>query len=376
MVPPFRMRALARRRLAGGEPFLQRRYRAPLAAATLLRALCMNLGSGLPPSDPNPPDRAAWMAGRWGLMVHWIPPGPARERGSYVRDFNRAIDAFNLDRFLQHFADTGADWLIFTIGQNTGFYASPNAVLDALAGPGHCSQRDLILEIAQGVNRLGRRFIPYLPAEIKAPTQLHAAFAWNPADQSEYERRYTAFIREYSLRLGPRHHGWWYDGCYNWKAFRQAQRHWDLWCDASRAGNPDAAIAFNDGSYCCGLEQPITPLQDYLSGEIWELSGDRIVSGNPKEGPISLVLPTGRFVPDTRCQWHGLLPIDCPWGYNDPPAGPMDPPKYSDADLFSFVRQCLQVGGGVTLNVGIYQEGHLPGATLAQLDRMVAALKP
>lgn len=308
-------------------------------------------------------------------MVHWIPPGPARESGTYIDDFNRAVDEFNVPRFLQQFAETGAEWLIFTIGQNTGFYASPNSVLDRLAGPGHCAQRDLVLEIAQGVNALGKRFIAYLPAEIKAPTQLHAAFAWNPADQSEYERRYTDFIREYSLRLGRLHHGWWYDGCYNWKAFRQAQRHWELWCDASRAGNPDAAIALNDGSYCCGREKPITPLQDYLSGEIWELRGDKIVSGNPNEGPVSLVLPTGQFVEGTDCQWQGLLPIDCAWGYNHPASAPMDPPKYSDADLFSFVGQCLRVGGGVTLNVGIYQEGHMPAATLLQLQRMVKTLR-
>ncbi|HRJ46652.1 MAG TPA: hypothetical protein PKY38_04775 [Opitutaceae bacterium] len=321
------------------------------------------------------PDRAAWMSGHWGLMVHWIPPGPARENGPYIEDFDRAVSAFKVERFLQQFADTGADWLIFTIGQNTGFYASPNSVLDRLAGPGHCSQRDLVLEIAQGLHRLGKRFIPYLPAEIKAPTQLHVAFAWNPADQNEFERHYTAFIREYSLRLGRLHHGWWYDGCYNWKAFRQALRHWDWWGDASRAGNPDAALAFNDGSYCCGLEKPVTPLQDYLSGEIWQLHGDRIVCGNPDEGPVTYVLPTERFVTGTRCQWHGLLPIDCPWGYNHPPTGPMPGPKYSDADLFSFVRQCLAVGGGVTLNVGIYQEGHLPEATLRQLDRMRQSLR-
>lgn len=314
------------------------------------------------------------MSGHWGLMVHWIAPGPARESGAYLSDFNRAVDAFNVERFLEQFARSGAGWLIFTIGQNTGYYSSPNATLDGFAGPGHCSQRDLVLELARGVNALGKRFIAYLPAEIKAPTQLHAPFAWNPADQSEYERRYTAFIREYSLRLGRLNAGWWYDGCYNWKAFRQAQRHWDLWCDASRAGNPDSAIAFNDGSYCCGLERPITPLQDYLSGEIWELHNDRIVSGNPDEGPVNFRRPTGRFVEGTDCQWHGLLPIDCAWGYNEPASGPMDPPKYFDHHLFSFVRHCTRVGGAVTLNVGIYQEGHMPEATLQQLGRMVRQL--
>jgi hypothetical protein len=54
----------------------------------------------------------------------------------------------------------------------------------------------------------------------------------------------------------------------------------------------------------------------------------------------------------------------------------MDPPKYSDAHLFSFVRHCLQVGGAVTLNAGIYQEGHLAGATLQQLARLSRTLAP
>ncbi|MCC6416373.1 MAG: hypothetical protein IT582_10735 [Opitutaceae bacterium] len=320
--------------------------------------------------------RAAWMPGHWGLMVHWIPPGPARESGEYLNDLNAAVDAFNVPRFLEQFAASGADWLIFTIGQNSAYYCSPNSVLDRLAGPGHGSRRDLILEIAQGVNRLGKRFIAYLPSEINAPVALHQPFAWNPADQCEFEHRYTAFIREYAVRLGPLLHGWWYDGCYNWKTSRQPMRAWDWWCDASRAGNPDAAIAFNDGSYCCNLELPFSPLQDYLSGEIWYLKGDRIQCGNPAEVEATYVLPTDRFVPGTTCQWHGLLPIDCLWGYNHPAEGPMPPPRFSDADLFSFVRQCLAVGGGVTLNVGIYQEGHLPQATLDQLARMRAALDP
>ena len=53
--------------------------------------------------------RAAWMSGHWGLMVHWIPPGPAAEKGPYISDPDRAVEAFNVDRFLTQFAATGAD---------------------------------------------------------------------------------------------------------------------------------------------------------------------------------------------------------------------------------------------------------------------------
>ena len=75
----------------------------------------------------------------------------------------------------------------------------------------------------------------------------------------------------------------------------------------------------------------------------------------------------------TECRWHALVPIDCFWGHETP--GPMEPPKYPDGELFSFVKNCRKVGGAVTLNVGIYQEGHIGEATLAQLKRLSAALR-
>lgn len=316
--------------------------------------------------------RAEWMAGRWGVMVHWIAPGPAPEKGEWIHDLNRAVDRFNLPRFLDQLHETGAGWLIFTIGQNTTYYASPNATLDRLAGPGHCSRRDLVLEIAEGVGKQGKHFVGYLPSEVAAPKALHSAFGWRENDptQAEFQKRYTGFIREYAERLGKRLSGWWFDGCYTWPVFPNRNYDWPLWTAAARAGNPDAALAFNDGSFCVGITQPVTPHQDYLSGEVEVLKEGKIRLG--REEDASLLLPKSRFVEGTECQWHALVPIDCFWGHAKP--GPMEPPRYSDADLFSFVRSCCSVGGAVTLNVGIYQEGHLGEATVAQLKRLKAAL--
>lgn len=316
--------------------------------------------------------RADWMSeGKFGVMVHWIAPGPAPERGERITDMDHAVDRFDLDRFLTQFQKTGADWLIFTIGQNTGCYAGRNAVLDRLAGPGHCSRRDLVGEIARGVKAQSKRFITYLPAEVKAQSEaIHAAFAWRSADQSEFQRRYCAFIRDYAERLGADLDGWWFDGCYTWDDFHNSLYDWPAWCAAARAGNPQAALAFNDGSFCVGIEQPLTPLQDYLSGEIDALQEGKIVLGRTENAP--LMLPTSRFAPGTECQWHALLPIDCLWGYEGP--APMPPPRYSDAELFSFVRNCRAVGGAVTLNVGIYQEGHMAALSVDQLSRLSASI--
>lgn len=314
--------------------------------------------------------RAEWMAGKWGMMVHWIAPGPAPEKGEWIHDLNRAVDRFDLDGFMRQFEESEADWLIFTIGQNTTYYASPNTTLDNWAGPGHTSKRDLVLEIAQEVHKRGKRFIGYLPSEVNAPEPIHKAFAWNPKDQSEFQRRYTAFVAEYSRRFGKLLNGWWFDGCYTWDVFPNSTYEWPLWMNMARAGNPDAAVAFNDGSFCVGKTKPVTSEQDYLSGEVSELSGGKICLGG-KDAP--LYMPTSQFVEGTDCQQHALVPIDCFWGHEKP--GPMEPPKYSDEDLFSFVRHIIGVKGAVTLNVGIYQEGHIGEQTLAQLKRLSDNLK-
>ena len=312
--------------------------------------------------------RSDWMVGKWGMMVHWIAPGPAPERGSRIEDLNKAVNAFNVLRFLNQFQQSGADFLMFTIGQNTGYYASPNNVLDQLVGEGHASKRDLILELAKGVHALKKKFIAYLPGEIAAPKVLHEGFAWNRDNQAEFQKRYTQFIKQYSLQYGKYLDGWWFDGCYTkWPEY-YIPRDWDLWLNASRAGNSAAVVAFNDGCFYVGSTQPPCPQQDYLSGEAWKFRDGKIAIGDRE--PVELFLPTDRFVPGTSCQFHVQLPIDCDgqWMHNTP--GPMPPPHYTDQELFPVVKTCLQVGGTVTLNMGIYQEGHIAETTLAQLQRM------
>lgn len=339
--------------------------------------------------------RASWMTGQYGLMVHWLAPGPLPEQGPYLDDLNAAVDRFDVTRFLAEFDRSGAAWLIFTIGQNTGFYASPSAVLDELAGPGHASCRDLTLELAQGVHALGKRFIAYLPCEVAGNPSLQHGFGWNTqdgTDQSEFQQRYLRLVCEWAERYGRLLDGWWFDGCYTWPVFHHRHMRWNDWFAAARAGNPDAALTFNDGSFCVGKLQPIIPEHDYLSGETEILSEGQIRLGRSSE--VKRHLPISRFVPGTQCQWHCLLPIDAFWAHGAPttvdwisadakaryqtgaPSTPseMEHPLYSNPELSGFLRQCLGVGGAVTLNVGIYQEGHLGSETLEQLESLGSLL--
>jgi hypothetical protein len=344
------------------------------------------------------------MAGHYGIMTHWLYPGILPEKSQPAKTFEDAVNQFQLERFLKDLTATGADWLIFTIGQNSGFYASPNSVIDQFAGPGHCSKRDLVLEVATEVHRLGKRFIAYLPCEVAGNQAMVEGFAWNAregTDQAEFQRRYLEAIREWSERFGALMDGWWFDGCYEWPIFHSKFMDWPAWFAATRLGNPYRAVAFNDGSLCNGLTQPLTADQDYISGETEVLVNGRIRLGRPETPqllaygalartlpePIPTFLPETRFVPGTQCQWHCLLPIDCFWGHGsrfadwlpeelyhflDPglTAAPMEPPMYSDDELAGFLGHCLKAGGAVTMNVGVYQEGYLGQETVRQLERI------
>ncbi len=323
--------------------------------------------------------RAAWMAdGSYGVMTHYLisPAGDTPEAKTAA--FNKTVDAFDLDFFMKQFEDSRADWLIFTIGQNTGYYCSPNAFLDR-ALPGHTAKRNLALEIAERVHKLGKHFIAYLPAEVAAQTQeVHQAFGWVEPERREYLGRYQQFVRDYATALGKNCDGWWFDGCYD--GIHKGQWDWKTWCDAARAGNPEAAIAFNDGSFCVGREKPVSPLQDYHAGEVHLLENSQIrfdFMGPAKDvyqtdkGLFRLrgkepvyYMPKSQFVEGV--QWHALVPIDSSF------MAPTIPDQhYEDGALLKFLQDCKKVRGAVTFNLPIdTANGHIPAATAAQVKRL------
>ncbi len=310
------------------------------------------------------PHRADWMHnGSYGLMVHYLISPPGDTDAEKTAAFDRIVDGFDLAAFMAQFESTGADWLIFTIGQNTGYYSSPNAFLDE-ALPGHTSERDLVLEIAQRVKALGKRFIAYLPAEVSAQSEaVHQAFAWNPDDQSAFQQRYQEFVGAYAVKFGKLLDGWWFDGCYEWPVFHNSLYDWPAWIAAARAGNPDAIVAFNDGAFCIGKLKPVTPLEDYHAGEVHMLQDGKIKLGHEDDSP--LYVPESRFIEGV--QWHALLPVDSTFEGGEPY-------HYSDEVLFEWVRECKTVGGAVTLNLPIGLDGEIPDESIEQMQRLDACL--
>ena len=103
------------------------------------------------------PNKAAWMAqGTYGMMVHYLIKPQGNTPEEKTADLNRTVDNFDLDHFMRQFDQTGADWLIFTLAQGTGYLSSKNEVIDDLQ-QGLSPNRDLIPEIGEAAPQAGAR---------------------------------------------------------------------------------------------------------------------------------------------------------------------------------------------------------------------------
>jgi len=82
---------------------------------------------------------------KFGVFVHYLGRGD---------DWNEKVDSFDVRHFVDQIARTKARYVVFTLGQNSGYYCSPNATYEKYAGykvGQRCSKRDLPMEIADAL---------------------------------------------------------------------------------------------------------------------------------------------------------------------------------------------------------------------------------
>src|SRR6266487_3937670 len=114
-------------------------------------------------------ERTDWLRQtKFGVMTHYLQDWLSRTENKKidVAEWNRLIDNINVDELAEQVKSVGARYMIFTIGQNSGYYVSPNTAYDKIVGKdsSKCSGRDLIADIGFALHRLGLKFIVYLPS--------------------------------------------------------------------------------------------------------------------------------------------------------------------------------------------------------------------
>lgn len=307
-----------------------------------------------------PRDRAAWTKeAKWGVMNHYLADWKARETNEQmtVEKWNEMIDRFDVEGLAEQLKSVGAGYYLITIGQNSGYYLSPNVVYDKHVGiqPSKCSRRDLVADLSGALHKRGIRLMVYLPAG--APNGDRAAreaLQWQngPYPNREFQLKWEQVIREWSTRWGRKVDGWWFDGCY-WpnSMYRSTEPpNFASFAAAARAGNPESVVAFNPGVVPRILS--LTPHEDYTAGEIDD--PNRVEIRRAVDGKIDGV------------HVHILSFLGERWG--------MGSPRFGTEQVIAWSRKIRDAGGVITWDVPIQPNGLMSQPFMDQLAAVGKAL--
>jgi hypothetical protein len=291
------------------------------------------------------PNRAAWMSGRWGVMNHYLADWIARSthQPMTIERWNFLIDHFDVEALAGQLKSASAAYYQISIGQNSGYYLSPNATYDRITGitPSKCSRRDLVADLYDALHKQGVRLLVYLPSGAPGgDAAARQALEWQtgPHRNREFQVKWEAIIREWSKRWGAKVEGWWFDGCYWPNAMYRTGDPPDFatFAAAARAGNPNSAVAFNPGVFHRILS--MTPHQDFIAGEIDD------------PALIQIRRQTGSQIDGAQIQV--LSHLGEQWG--------MGAARFQMEQIVEWSSKLVKAGGAITWDVPVQ-----PGGTMA-----------
>jgi alpha-L-fucosidase len=316
----------------------------------------------------NAQNRASWMRdAKWGVMIHYQPEWLASENQMEpidIKKWNELIDNYDCETLARQLSEVGAGYLIMTVRHGPPFFISPNSTYDRYTGqvPSRCSNRDLIADLSDALNKYGIKLIAYM--HVQAPGRTEAELKGFALERQDYYRvgpfernpeallRWQEVIREYSLRWGDKVSGWWLDAAYrpNTHYRHPDPPNFESVTAAARAGNPDRIVSYNPGRFQRIMS--ITSHEDYTAGEInnpdqiqWRYHYDGMIDGK---------------------QIHILSFLGSYWGQGDP--------RFTEDQIIKYSQDINEVGGAVTWDVPPSLDGTIPGDFMNQLVTIGEAL--
>ena len=327
-----------------GEPF-KRRLAAALAAA--------DATNGYPRAS------ADWLAGSFGIGVHWTTW--STDQNGRRNDFEAAVDAFDVARFVAQVKESGARHIIFTSSWAEQHPPAPCPALDRIL-PGRTTKRNLLREIADALAAEGIRTILYYnQSGDRTDREWAKASGYEKGRLEEFGTNAVAIVRDLSLAAGPNVAGWWFDSpgmvsdagphrvaTVKLGDYRFPFREMAL---AAKTGNPDALVSVNSQ----GGTFVYTPCQEYFSGE--ELVDFPLCGRTNAQG----------------MQMHLWLTMDNrDWVHR---GSGFARPRFEDDWLRPWLARRLSDGCAVTLNVDVDRTGLLNPAAIEQLKRCLPAAR-
>ena len=275
---------------------------------------------------------------KYGVMFHWsTTTQPLR---GPQKPYVEAVNAFDLDAFVDMVCETGAGYVIFTAVHGIMHFPAPLKSVEAVM-PGRTCRRDLIGEMAGKLQERGIPLILYFHHGVGDLEWVKASGFLSP-DKSEFFKIERDILTEIGHRYGKKVAGYWFDDRYPLQPFEELY-------EATKVGNPDRIVAWNSW-----ILPKTTEFQEYYAGEF----GGALVTP-----PVSFFAEDGSA---SGLQPHGMIFLDDPWQHGYPDTD-IAPPLFTTQQIIDYVKACIAQKLVITMNIGITQDGKVSPETLEQM---------
>lgn len=237
-----------------------------------------------------------WMVdGKYGLFVHFSSLSKPFNGGPTLgNQYQKLVDAFDVDAFVAAVVETGASWVTFTCAHGTQHWPGPSETIDKLK-LGFTCKRDLIRELIDGLKKYNIKLMLYYNPS-SGMEDLYGNIHGNgkTPDATGYFNFLESHFKEVSLRYGKdlATTAGYIDDC-GWKVY-QYDAPWEKLAKAIKSGNPNAPIGFSQNIF-----PNLTPFSDLVvsdgSGRVPEIQPDFLFE---KGGQLEGQYPAAWFYMD------------------------------------------------------------------------------
>jgi hypothetical protein len=270
---------------------------AATAASFAVRGLC-----GGEPDKPYVRASTDWLAKcRYGVGVHWTAQTVPRHGPPL--SFQKAVDAFDVKRFVERLVYAGADHLLFTSTHALQMLPAPHPVIDKIL-PGRTCKRDLIAELADALAVKGMPLLVYYNHSCngKQDAAWEQTVGYHATNKTRFAQNLLEIIGWMGDRYKDKIKAWWFDSPYSLDRrgphnsvttdMTGFQFPWERFTEAAKRGFPERLITYNAG---VNETFPLHEPPGLLGGRIGR-------SQAPAEGPVS------------HCQCPPVVRMDLPGG--------------------------------------------------------------
>ena len=350
-----------------------------------------------------------WFKSRkWGIFNHFLASSTMSSyrhtKGKSFMSWDDTVNCFDTEAYAKTLSDMGAGYVIFTMGQGGKYWCAPNNAYNQITGykTGEaCSTRDLIADLIKALDKYDIPLFlyftgdgPYADQQAGERMGLRRISIAEQIDD-KFIRHWCMVLREYSLRYGKGVKGWWVDGCYDFLGYDD--KYLSRLKEAATAGNPDALVAFNNGTE---IKDPFNPkfkqfynesdchirklekVEDALLTGLYNAEGymdinidkqyrvaDDYTAGERTEFtfyPLGEEMPVVWHILSFLGHLQGEDPYKMPYQSNGSGWCALGS-RYSAEYMRDYVKKVNDLGGVVSIDIAIFRDGSFDAAQVETL---------